>query len=111
MSAGKILSVANIYFIQLIGVILTVAGMVALTASAHVFGTPLSNKEKGRASDEWNRRRDVYRLPINLEVIVATAFFLGGIGLLTWSKFDLCTFLAYWMPGLPEPITLLLSCM
>jgi hypothetical protein len=57
--------VSNNYFIQLVGVLFTVAGMIALTASAHLFGTPLSPEEKRRASDEWNHRRDVYRLPIN----------------------------------------------
>jgi hypothetical protein len=70
--------VTNNYFIQLIGVLLTVAGLIALTASARFFGTPLSNEEKRRASDEWNHRRDTYRLPIDLEAIVAAAFFLGG---------------------------------
>jgi hypothetical protein len=84
--------------------------MIALTASAHLFGTPLSLEEKRRASDEWNRRRDVYRLPINLEAMVAIAFFLGGIGILIWSKFNLCAFLAYWLPNPPEAIRLLLSC-
>ena len=100
----------NNYLIQLIGVVLTVAGMIALTASARFFGTPLSNEEKRRASDEWNRRKDVYRLPFNLEALVATAFFLGGIGILTWSQFNLCAFLEYWMPGLPEAVRLLTSC-
>jgi len=102
--------VTNNYFIQLIGVLFTVAGMIALTASAHLFGTPLSLEEKRRASDEWNRRRDVYRLPINLEAMVAIAFFLGGIGILIWSKFNLCAFLVYWLPNPPEAIRLLLSC-
>jgi len=100
----------NNYFVQLIGILLTVAGMIALTVSARLFGTPLSNEEKRRAGDKRNRGGDVYRLPINLEVIVSTAFFLGGIGILTWSKFNLCVFLAYWLPGLPEALRLLLSC-
>jgi hypothetical protein len=100
----------NIYLIQLVGVILGIAGMVALTVSAHLFGTPLSPAEKRRASDEWNRRRDAYRLPINLETIASAAFLLGGLGILTWSKFELCAFLAYWLPPLPEAIRLLLSC-
>jgi hypothetical protein len=102
--------VANIFLIQLIGVMLTVAGMIALTASAHIFGTPMSPAERRRASDEWNRRRNVYRLPINLEAIVSTVFFLGGIGILTWSKFEYCTFLAFWLPSLPEAARVLLSC-
>jgi len=89
---------------------LATAGMIALTASVHLFGTPLSPAEKRRASDEWNRRRDVYRLPISFETIASMIFFLGGIGILTWSKFNLCAFLAYWLPSLPEAIQLFLSC-
>ena len=101
---------ANIYLIQLVGVMLALAGIIALTASAHLFGTPLSPAEKRRASDEWNRRRDTYRLPINLESIASAIFFLGGIGILSWSKFELCAFLAYWLPPLPDAVRLLLSC-
>src|ERR671923_2585413 len=97
--------------IQLIGVVLTAAGMIALTASAHLFGTPLSPAERRRASDEWNRRRDLYRLPFNFDVITSTIFFLGGIGILAWSKFSLCAFLAYWLPSLPYAVRLVLSCL
>jgi predicted small integral membrane protein len=89
---------------------LAIAGMIALTFSAHLFGTPLSPIEKRRASDEWNRKTDAYRLPISLETITATIFFLGGIGILGWSKFNLCAFLAHWLPSLPETVRLLLSC-
>lgn len=101
---------ANIFLIQLIGVMLATAGVIALTASAHLFGTPVSPAEKRRASDEWNRRKDAYRLPISLETIAALAFFLGGIWILNWSKFNLCEFLAYWLPSLPGAVRLLLSC-
>jgi hypothetical protein len=102
--------VANDYLIQLVGVVLTVAGLIALTASAHVFGTPISPAEKRRASDEWNRRRDAYRLPVNLDTVVSAIFFLGGIGILVWSKFEFCGFLVYWFPSMPDAIKLLLSC-
>jgi hypothetical protein len=102
--------VENIYLIQLVGVMLAAAGIIALMASVHLFGTPLSPAEKRRASDEWNRRRDAYRLPINLETVASAIFFLGGIGILTWSKFELCAFLAYWLPPLPDALRLLLSC-
>ena len=94
----------------MVGVILTVAGIIALTASTHIFGTPMSPAERRRASDEWNRRRNVYRLPLNLETITSGIFFLGGIGILVWSKFELCAFLAYWVPSLPDVARLLLSC-
>jgi hypothetical protein len=100
----------NVLLIQLVGVVLTMAGLIALMASAHVFGIPLSPAEKRRASDEWNRKRDAYRLPINLETIVSAIFFLGGIGILVWSKFEFCTFLAYWFPSLPDAVKLLLAC-
>lgn len=101
---------ANMLLIQLIGVVLTVSGLISLMASAHVFGIPLSPAEKRRASDEWNRKRDAYRLPINLETVVSAIFFLGGIGILIWSKFDFCAFLAYWFPPLPDAVKVLLAC-
>jgi hypothetical protein len=101
---------ASEHLIQLVGVVLTTAGLISLTASAHVFGTPLSPAEKRRASDEWNRRRDTYRLPINMEAIVSAIFFFSGIGILIWSKFEFCTFFFYWFPSTPEAIRVLLSC-
>jgi hypothetical protein len=102
--------VENIFLIQMIGFVLTVAGMIALTASTHLFGTPMSHVERQRASDEWNRKRSVYRLPLNLETIVSGIFFLSGIGILIWSKFEFCAFLAFWMPSLPDVARVLLSC-
>jgi hypothetical protein len=102
--------VQNVYLIQLVGALLTAAGIIAMMASVHLFGTPLSPAEKRRASDEWNRRRDAYRLPINLETVASAMIFLGGVGVLTWSKFELCAFLAYWLPPLPDAVRLLLSC-
>ena len=101
---------ASIFLIQMVGLVLAVAGFVALTASAHLFGTPASPAERRRASDEWNRKRNAYRLPINLESIVSAIFFLGGISILVWSKFNLCAFLAYWFPPLPDMAKVLLSC-
>jgi hypothetical protein len=101
---------ANAQLIHLVGIVLTVAGLISLTASAHVFGTPISPAEKRRGSDEWNHRRDAYRLPVNLDSIVSAIFFLGGISILVWSKFEFCAFLAYWLPSMPDAIMLLLSC-
>ncbi|HEU4743964.1 MAG TPA: hypothetical protein VFS61_01965 [Anaerolineales bacterium] len=101
---------ANIFLIQLLGLILAVAGFIALTASAHLFGRPLSPAERQRASDEWNRRKKVFQLPLNLETIISSIFFLGGIGILAWADFELCAFLAYWLPPLPAVARLLLSC-
>jgi hypothetical protein len=94
------------YFIQLIGILLTGAGVVALTAASRIFGTRLTREEKRETSREGNW----YRLPINLETIASAVVFLAGVGILKWSNFNLCTFLAYWLPELPEAIRLLLSC-
>jgi hypothetical protein len=96
----------NPYFIQLIGVLLTLAGMVALTAASRVFGRPLTHEEKRESGKEG----DWYRLAFNLETIASAALFLAGIGVLKWSNFSLCAFLTYWLPDLPEAIRLLLSC-
>src|SRR5512138_2278867 len=91
----------NFYLIQLIGVILVIAGTIALMASTHLFGPRLSPAEKRMSSDEWNRRPNRYRSPINFETITATLLLAGGVAILIWSKFDLCVFLAYWIPSLP----------
>jgi hypothetical protein len=101
---------AEIFLVQLVGMALAVAGFVALTVSARLFGTPLTPAEKRRASDEWNRRQDVYRLPINLETIASAIFFLAGIVILVWSKFNLCSFLSHWLPSLPWAVRVLMSC-
>ena len=103
--------VPNVFLIQMIGVVLTVAGLIAMTASANLFGTPMSLAEKRRASDEWNRRKTVFRLPLPLETIVSSIFFLGGIGILIWSNFEHCAFLEYWLPSLPDVARAVLSCM
>jgi len=97
----------NPYFIQLIGIILTGAGMVALTATAHIFGKPLSRDERLRTGE---RRSNVSRLPLNLETIASAVVFLAGIGILTWTKFSLCAFLIYWLPDLPTAIKFWLAC-
>jgi hypothetical protein len=97
---------SNIYLIQLVGMLLTIIGMAALTAVSYVYGKPLSRDERRRLGRDSNTRR----LPINLETILAAAFFLGGAGILTWSKFNLCGFLRYWVPNLPDAIMFLLSC-
>jgi hypothetical protein len=94
----------------MIGMVLAVTGLIALTVSAHLFGTPPSPAEKRRASDEWNRRKDAYRSPVPPEVILSALFFLGGIGILIWSNFSLCTFLAYWLPPFPDTVRSVLSC-
>jgi len=100
----------NIYLTQLVGVMLTAAGIFALMASAHLFGTPLTPADRKKASDEWNRRINAYSLPISFSTIISAVVFLGGIGILTWSKFNPCVFLGYWLPTLPAAINLLLPC-
>ena len=98
---------ANIYFIQLAGILMTGLGVIALTASYYLHGQPLSRDERFRMG---KKRTDFRRVPINLETIISTALFLSGMGVLTWSKFTACAFLAYWLPELPDALMLLLSC-
>jgi len=100
----------NIYLTQLVGIMLTGAGILALMASAHLFGSPLTPSDRKKASDEWNRRASAYSLPISFNTILSAVVFLGGIGILTWSKFNICVFLGYWLPTLPDTIKLLLTC-
>ena len=97
----------NSYLVQLVGILLTGAGMVALTVASRLFGRPLTREERIRMGDKPS---GTYRLPINLETIASAVLFLAGVGILKWSKFSLCAFLAYWLPDLPEAIRLLLSC-
>lgn len=97
----------NPYFVQLIGILLTSTGVVALTVSAQIFGRPLTSDEQLRMG---NKHSGAYRLLINLETVASAAVFLAGVGILKWSNFSLCSFLAYWLPELPETIRLLLSC-
>ncbi len=101
---------ANIYLTQLIGVILVIAGAIALMASTHLFGPRLSPAEKRMSSDEWNRRKDRRRLPVNFEAVLSFLLLAGGIAILIRSEFSPCTFLAYWLPSLPETVKLFLSC-
>jgi len=97
----------NIYIIQLIGVLITAMGIIALTASSRVFGTPLTRNEKRRLGHE---NKDMVRLPINIETIASAILFIGGMWILSWSKFNLCAFLAYWAPNISDAIMFLLSC-
>jgi hypothetical protein len=101
---------ADLFLIQLVGVLLALTGFIALIATAGLLSSPLSPADKRRASDEWNRKRNVYRLPISLETIVSTLFLLGGVWILIWSRFELCGFLAHWFPPLPNLAKLVLSC-
>jgi len=98
---------ANIYFIQLIGVLVTGLGMIALTASYYLYGNPLSRDEEIRMDKMGKGFR---RMPLNFETIASAVFFLGGMGILTWSKFSPCAFLNYWLPTMPDAIMFLISC-
>ena len=97
----------NPYSIQLIGILVTAVGIVALTIASRIFGRPLTREERLRMGDKPS---GTYRLPINLETIASAIVFLAGVGILKWSDFSLCAFLAYWLPDLPEAMRLLLSC-
>lgn len=97
----------NLYIIQLIGVLLTAAGLAALTACAYVYGRPLTRDERLKMGKE---RKHMRRLPLNPETIASTAFVLIGLGVLNWSNFNVCAYLAYWLPSLSQSIKFWLSC-
>jgi hypothetical protein len=97
----------NLYIIQLIGVLLTAAGLAAFVASAYVYGRPLTRDER---LGMRNGKKPIRRLPINPETIASTAFVLIGLGILNWSNFNVCAYLAYWLPGLSDSIKFWLSC-
>jgi hypothetical protein len=96
----------NIYFFQLVGVLLTLMGVIALTIVSHIFGRPLTRDEKRMRGTRGN----AYQVPINLETIASAVLFLGGIGILFWSKFEPCAFLNYWLPNLSSVYRVLLAC-
>jgi hypothetical protein len=89
------------------GVLLTAAGLAALTAAAYVYGRPLTRNEKFRMG---NDRKNSRRLPLNLETIASTVFVLIALGILNWSNFNLCAYLAYWLPSLSSSLRFWLSC-
>jgi hypothetical protein len=96
----------SVYFFQLVGVLMTLIGVVALTIVSHIFGSPLSYEEKRRTGTQGN----VYRMPVNLEAIAAVVILLGGVGILFWSNFEPCAFLNYWLPSLSSVYRVLLAC-
>ncbi|HKI54639.1 MAG TPA: hypothetical protein VJ987_10985 [Anaerolineales bacterium] len=97
----------NPYIIQSIGLTITAIGILALVALTNLYGRPLSDEERLRMGE---KSRSLYRLPINIETIIAALILLVGIGILGWSKFDLCTFVSYWMPNLPNAFMATLKC-
>lgn len=97
---------SNPYFIQLIGVFMVLAGMVALSVASYLYGTPLSYDEKRR----MGKRGNASRLTFNLETIASAAALLGGLSILSWSDFKLCAFLVYWLPSLSSVYQVLLAC-
>jgi len=92
----------NPYVIQSIGLIITAIGALALVALMTIYGQPLSEKEVTRLGE---KHRGAFRMPFNTETIVATIILLSGIGILSWSHFDVCAFNAYWFPNLPKLLT------
>jgi hypothetical protein len=97
----------NPYVIQLVGVLITAAGIAALTASAYVYGRSLRRDERSRMGKQ---RQPARRLPMNPETVASMAFVLLGLGILNWSNFNLCAYLAYWLPGLSTSLKFWLSC-
>jgi hypothetical protein len=100
--------VKDIYLVQLIGVLIAAADTLALTASAVVYVTPWIREEKRRQESRTGNR---YHLPFNLETVISTLFLLAGMAFLIWAKFDMCMFLAHWLPSLPEAFPIFLSCL
>jgi hypothetical protein len=98
---------SNPYVIQSIGLVITAVGILALIAFTTLYGRPLSDDERIRMGE---KRRDRYRLPINLETLLATVILLGGVGILYWSKFDPCLFIGHWVPNLPDTIMASFQC-
>ena len=97
----------NPFIIQAVGLAIASIGVLALIAVTTLYGRPLSNEERLRLGRE---DRGTFKLPINIETIVAAILLLCGVGILAWSKFDLCTFTAYWLPDLPRFLTGTLQC-
>jgi hypothetical protein len=97
----------NPYIIQLVGVLITAAGLAALIASAYVYGKPLTRDEKLRLGKQGKNTR---HRPLRRETIASSAFVLLGLGILNWSNFNVCAYLAYWLPGLSNSIQFWLSC-
>lgn len=95
------------YIIQFIGLAITAVGVLALIAFMTIFGRPLSEEERYRMGSE---RRNLYRLPINIETIVSTLILVSGIGILVWSNFDHCLFIRHWAPNLPDTVMFALQC-
>src|SRR5574339_319275 len=96
-----------LYVIQLVGVLITAAGIAALIAFAYVYGKSLTRDEESRTRKP---RQNPRRLPINLETAASMAFVLLGLGILNWSNFDICAYLAYWLPSLSTSLKFWLSC-
>ena len=88
----------NPYIIQAVGLAISAIGVLALIAVMTIYGRPLSDDERLRLGRE---NRGEFKLPINIETIFAAIIFLSGVGILYWSKFELCTFTAHWVPNLP----------
>ena len=86
---------------------MTAIGVIVLVAVTTVYGRPLSNEERLRMGE---KNRSLYRLPVNIETIIAALILLAGIGVLAWSKFNLCAFISYWAPNLPNAVMAALKC-
>jgi len=95
------------FIIQAIGLAIASIGVLALIAVTTLYGRPLSDEERLKLGRE---DRGTFKLPINIETIIATLILLCGIGILAWSKFDICTFTAHWLPNLPGYVTRAFQC-
>jgi hypothetical protein len=97
----------NPFIVQSIGLLVSAIGVLALISFTTIFGRPLSDEEKLRVGE---KKRDLYRLPVNIETIISTIILVAGIGILKWANFDPCSFIAYWLPDLPRTVMVALHC-
>jgi len=97
----------NQFILQATGLALTVIGSIALVALTTIYGRPLSIEERRKVGEKW---ANAYRLPFNRETVIAALVLLLGVGILAYSKFDLCLLLAHWVPNLPSTMISMLQC-
>jgi hypothetical protein len=100
----------NYYILQLRGILLALTGMAGLALAGQVFGRRLNASEKRRLGDDWAQKSTVYRLPFRWETLLFLGFILGGGYMLAVTHFEVCRFLAYWLPDLPQAARMMFAC-
>lgn len=93
----------NVFLIQLLGVILTGAGLLGWSIYAAVYGMPLTNSEQRRTHGHHSGSQ-VFSLPINMETLALGLLIAAGVGILTLTHFSACAFIGYWWADAPASI-------